>query len=165
MFDALNPQSSVACQSGMHSCFTERVPGGIQRQICARGPTFENSCRRVREIRQQRKRLPSHVASFRIWEGDGALLMVHKKHDLWRCQNERDEARRLQSSGNSRRVLQTETLQRFLCRTTFKSADRSLKSSHQNQLPKNKLLTTLFVCSQYVLRFQKKKKKPSHQTF
>ena len=30
--------------------------------------------------------------------------MVQKKHDLWRDQNERDEARRLQSSGNSRRV-------------------------------------------------------------
>ena len=33
-----------------------------------------------------------------------ALRMVQKKHDLWRHQNERDEARRLQSSGNSRRA-------------------------------------------------------------
>ena len=32
------------------------------------------------------------------------LRMVQKKHDLWRYQNERDEARRLQSCGNSRRV-------------------------------------------------------------
>ena len=30
--------------------------------------------------------------------------MVLKKHDVWRYQSERDEARRLQSSGNSRRV-------------------------------------------------------------
>ena len=29
---------------------------------------------------------------------------MQKKHDLWRYQNESDEARRLQSSGNSRRV-------------------------------------------------------------
>ena len=29
---------------------------------------------------------------------------MHKWHDLWRYQNERDEARRLQSSGSSRRV-------------------------------------------------------------
>ena len=33
-----------------------------------------------------------------------ALRMVQKKRDLWRCPNERDEARRLQSSGYSRRV-------------------------------------------------------------
>ena len=33
-----------------------------------------------------------------------ALLMVQKKHVLWRYQKERDEARRLQSCGNSRRV-------------------------------------------------------------
>ena len=32
-----------------------------------------------------------------------ALQMVQKKNDLWRYQNERDEARRLQSSGKSRR--------------------------------------------------------------
>ena len=32
------------------------------------------------------------------------LLLVQKLHGLWRCQNERDEPRRLQSSGNSRRV-------------------------------------------------------------
>ena len=29
---------------------------------------------------------------------------MQKRHDLWRYQNERDEARRLQSSGTSRRV-------------------------------------------------------------
>ena len=33
-----------------------------------------------------------------------ALRIVQKKHDLWIFQNERDEARRLQSSGNSRSV-------------------------------------------------------------
>ena len=37
-------------------------------------------------------------------KSEEALRMVQEKHDLWRCQNERDEARRLQSSGNSRRV-------------------------------------------------------------
>ena len=31
-----------------------------------------------------------------------ALLLVQKKRTLWRYQNERDEARRLQRSGNSR---------------------------------------------------------------
>ena len=33
-----------------------------------------------------------------------ALLLAQKKHDLWRYQNERDEARRLQGSGSSRRM-------------------------------------------------------------
>ena len=33
-----------------------------------------------------------------------AMLLVQKMHDPWRYQNERDEARRLQSSRNSRRV-------------------------------------------------------------
>ena len=37
-------------------------------------------------------------------KSEEALRMVQKKHDLWRYQNERDEARRLQNSGNSRRV-------------------------------------------------------------
>ena len=33
-----------------------------------------------------------------------ALTLVQKKDDLWRYQNERDEARRLQRSGSSRRM-------------------------------------------------------------
>ena len=33
-----------------------------------------------------------------------ALLIVHEKYFLWRYQNERDEARRLQRSGSSRRI-------------------------------------------------------------
>ena len=37
-------------------------------------------------------------------KSEEALLMVQKKYELWRYQNERDEARRLQSSGNSRWV-------------------------------------------------------------
>ena len=34
-------------------------------------------------------------------ESEEALPLVQKKHDLWGYQNERDEARKLQSSGNS----------------------------------------------------------------
>ena len=37
-------------------------------------------------------------------KSEEALRMVQKKHDLWKYQNERDEARRLQISGNSRRA-------------------------------------------------------------
>ena len=37
-------------------------------------------------------------------KSEEALLIVQKTSDLWRKQNERDEARRLQRSGNSRRV-------------------------------------------------------------
>ena len=37
-------------------------------------------------------------------KSEEAPRTVQKKHDLWRYQDERDEARRLQSSGNSRRV-------------------------------------------------------------
>ena len=33
-----------------------------------------------------------------------ALQLVQKQHDLWRHQNERDEARMLQRSGSSRRT-------------------------------------------------------------
>ena len=33
-----------------------------------------------------------------------ALLLVQKKHTLWRDQNERDEEKRLQRSGSSRRT-------------------------------------------------------------
>ena len=39
-------------------------------------------------------------------KSEEALLLVQKRHDLWRYQNERDEAKRLQSSGNSGLVLQ-----------------------------------------------------------
>ena len=44
-------------------------------------------------------------------KSEEALLMVQKRHDLWRDQIERDEARRLQSSGNSRRVRKDMDLQ------------------------------------------------------
>ena len=37
--------------------------------------------------------------------------MVQKKYDLWRYQNERNEARRLQRSGNSRRMKKEVDLQ------------------------------------------------------
>ena len=37
-------------------------------------------------------------------KSEEALLIVQKTHDLWRYDNERDEARRLQRSGNSRRT-------------------------------------------------------------
>ena len=37
-------------------------------------------------------------------KSEEALLMVQKKFGLWRYQNERDEARRLQSSGSSKRM-------------------------------------------------------------
>ena len=41
-----------------------------------------------------------------------ALLHLQKKHILWRCRNERDEARRLQRFGSSRRTRQEkQTLQ------------------------------------------------------
>ena len=40
-----------------------------------------------------------------------ALLIVQKTYDLWSYQNERDEARRLQRSGNSRRVKKEMDLQ------------------------------------------------------
>ena len=37
-------------------------------------------------------------------KSEEALLLVQKKYDFWRHQNERHEARRLQRSGSSRRV-------------------------------------------------------------
>ena len=37
-------------------------------------------------------------------KSEEALLLVQKKYDVWRYQNERDEARRLQRSGSSRRM-------------------------------------------------------------
>ena len=43
-----------------------------------------------------------------------ALLVVQKKHILMRCQNERDEARRLQRSGSSRGTRMEADLQDLL---------------------------------------------------
>ena len=37
-------------------------------------------------------------------KSEEALLLVQKTHDLWRYQNERDEARGLHRSGSSRRT-------------------------------------------------------------
>ena len=37
-------------------------------------------------------------------KSEEAPLLVQKKYDLWRHQKERDEARRLQRSGSSRRM-------------------------------------------------------------
>ena len=45
-------------------------------------------------------------------ESEEAQLIVQKKYGLWRYQKERDEARRLQRSGSSRRVKK-----RWTCRT------------------------------------------------
>ena len=44
-------------------------------------------------------------------KSEEALPIVQKKHDIWRYQNERDGARRLLRSGNSRRVKKEMDLQ------------------------------------------------------
>ena len=59
-----------------------------------------------------------------------ALRMVQKKHDLWRYQNESDEARRLQSFGNSRRVRKGLGLQHptssVSCRSSMVDCDKEM---------------------------------------
>ena len=60
--------TSTGCRQKPKLCGIKKS-NGIQRQSCVRGPTFPKSCRRLREIRQRRKHLPSNVASFRNWEG------------------------------------------------------------------------------------------------
>ena len=56
-----------------------------------------------------------------------ALRVVQNEHDLWRYQNERDEARRLQTSGNSRRVRRVLGLQHptssKMCRSSMVDCD------------------------------------------
>ena len=47
-------------------------------------------------------------------KSEEALLLVQKWFDLWRFQDERDEARRLQRSGSSRRTNKETDLQEFL---------------------------------------------------
>ena len=56
--------------------------------------------------------------------------MVQKKHDSWRYQNERDEARRLQSSGNSKRVRKGLDLQQ----PTFSQSCRSTKVAQDEEM-------------------------------
>ena len=60
-------------------------------------------------------------------KSEDALLLVQKRDDLWRYQNERDEARKLQSSGNSRRVRKVLGLQH-----PFSS--RSSKVDHDEEM-------------------------------
>ena len=56
--------------------------------------------------------------------------MVKKKHDLWRYQNGRDAARRLQSSGNSRIVSKGLGLQHLTssepCRSSMVDYDEEM---------------------------------------
>ena len=47
-------------------------------------------------------------------KSEEALLLVQKKYDLWRYQNERDKAGRLQRSGNSRRMKKEVDMQNLL---------------------------------------------------
>ena len=68
-----------------------------------------------------------------------ALLLVQKRHDLWRYQNERDEARRLQRSGNSRRMKKEMDLQNLLSFESCRSStvdhveEMSLESPRKRQ--------------------------------
>ena len=56
------------------------------------------------QIFEERKELEEKTS-------EEALLIVQKTYDLWGYQKERDEARRLQRSGNSRRVKKEMDLQ------------------------------------------------------
>ena len=70
-------------------------------------------------------------------KSEEALHMVQKKHDLWRYQNERDEARRLQRSGNSRRVKKENNLgriQRRDARLRERSKERGSGRSGRTEL-------------------------------
>ena len=51
-----------------------------------------------------------------------ALILVQEKHDLCRCQNERDEARRLQITGSSRRMKKEADSQDLLSFESCKSS-------------------------------------------
>ena len=72
-------------------------------------------------------------------KSEEALLLVLKKFDLWRFQNERDETRSLQSSGSSRRMKMEADSQELLSIQSCRSStvdhveEISLESSRTRQ--------------------------------
>ena len=72
-------------------------------------------------------------------KSEEALLLVQKKQDLWRYLNERDEARRLQRSGSSRRMKKEADSQDLLSFESCRSSavdhveEISLESSTKRQ--------------------------------
>ena len=64
-----------------------------------------------RSVRQSRATEKYHEEMKELEEekSEEALLLVQKKFELWRYQNERDEARRLQRSGCSRRMKEVDS--------------------------------------------------------
>ena len=52
-------------------------------------------------------------------KSEEALLLVQKRHDSWRYQNERDEARTLQRSWKTRRMKEEVDLQNLLSLESF----------------------------------------------
>ena len=72
----------------------ELLKGMVQDKIRLQSRATEKS---YDQILEEMKKLEEK-------KSEEALLLLQKRHDLWRYLNERDEARRLQSSGSSRRV-------------------------------------------------------------
>ena len=72
-------------------------------------------------------------------KSEEARPLVQKRHDVWRYQNESDEARRLQRSGNSRRMKKEMDLQNLLSCESCRSStvdhveEMSLESPRKRQ--------------------------------
>ena len=77
-------------------------------------------------------------------KSEEALRMVQKNHDLWKYQNESDEARRLQSCGNSIRVRKGLDLQHptssELCRSSMVDHDEEMTLEPPRKRPRCKKL-------------------------
>ena len=79
------------------NCLSERQEisrGMVEDKIRMQSRATEKYCEQIFEEMKELEEKKS----------EEALTLVQKKNDLWRYQNERDEARRLQRSGSSRRM-------------------------------------------------------------
>ena len=106
------------CQLGQVGCKAERS-GGVGKKVSkheAGNTRIERKTRKFKSTMEDKLKLQSRankryhdlifeeMKELEEKKSEEALQMVQKKHSLWRYQNEREEAGRLQSSGNSRRV-------------------------------------------------------------
>ena len=77
-------------RSGRQAKAACRCRGDGQGPTESNGKYYEQIVEEMKELEEKKS--------------EEALLLVHKKHDSRRYQNERDETRRLQRSGSSRRM-------------------------------------------------------------
>ena len=75
-----------------------------ERQDTFRGMVEDKIMMQSRATDKYHEQIFEEMKELEEKKSEEALLLVQEKYDVWRYQNERDEARRLQRSGSSRRM-------------------------------------------------------------